>query len=170
MQEPGRTERHLDARISAVRHFNRFYTGWIGVLKKGMYGSALSLTQMRVLYELSQREKPTATELRKHLGLDAGYLSRIMRGFEKRGMVCKTASKADGRRSLLSLTREGYEALTPLNARADEDAGTMLNNLSGAQQRRLVAAMRTIEKLLSGQGARKGAGQARPQIRQAARL
>src|SRR5690242_13578790 len=90
-------------RVEDVRRFNRFYTKQIGVLHEGLLGSPFSLAEARVLYELAHREKPTATELAKALGLDAGYLSRILRGFQKRDLIEKLPSAVDGRQSLLVL-------------------------------------------------------------------
>src|ERR1700691_3575213 len=95
---PAQTD--LDQRIAEVRRFNRFYTRQIGVLNEGLLRSPFSLAEARVLYELAQREKPTASGLRLELNLDAGYLSRILRGFEKRGLVRKTRAAKDGRQSL----------------------------------------------------------------------
>ena len=139
-----------DARVHAVRRFNRFYTRQIGLLHEGLAGSAFPLTEARVLYELAQRERPTATELRKDLGLDAGYLSRILRGFERRGLVRKSRSAEDARRSHLALTPRGRKAFAPLDAHSHEDAGAMLRGLAPAQQDKLVAAMLTIETVLGG--------------------
>src|SRR5271169_6461474 len=96
--------RDVEARIEAVRRFNRFYTRQIGVLREGLLQSPFSLAELRVLYEISHRRQPTATELCQQLGLDPGYLSRILRAFEKRGLVRKSASRTDGRQSLLGLT------------------------------------------------------------------
>jgi DNA-binding MarR family transcriptional regulator/N-acetylglutamate synthase-like GNAT family acetyltransferase len=138
----------LDERINAVRRFNRFYTHQIGALNEGLYKSPFSLTEVRVLYELAHRENPTATELGKDLGLDAGYLSRMLRTFEKRGFVRRTPSATDGRQSLLSLTTQGRKVFAPLDARSHNEVGTMLSGLSAAEQRRLLDAMRTIERLL----------------------
>jgi DNA-binding MarR family transcriptional regulator/N-acetylglutamate synthase-like GNAT family acetyltransferase len=142
------TEADLDQRIGAVRRFNRFYTRLIGVLQEGYLESPFSLTEVRVLYELAQREETTASELGKELGLDAGYLSRILRDFERRGLIGKKPSEADGRRSLLRLTERGWEAFAPLDERSRDDIGKMLGSLSEAEQDRLVEAMRTIERLL----------------------
>ena len=136
-------------RVDAVRRFNRFYTQQIGVLKRGYLESPFSLTHVRVLYELAHREKPTATELARDLGLDEGYLSRILRGFQTRGLIGRTTSEGDGRRSLLWLTAQGRKVFGPLDARARDQIGVMLKRLSTAEQSRLVTAMDTIEGLLA---------------------
>jgi DNA-binding MarR family transcriptional regulator/N-acetylglutamate synthase-like GNAT family acetyltransferase len=142
-------ETELDRRVGEVRRFNRFWTRGIGVLREGYLESPFSLTEVRVLYELAHCEEATASELGKELGLDTGYLSRILRGFEERGLISRKPSETDGRRSLLRLTEEGQEAFAPLDARSREDVGAMLEALSAAEQDRLVGAMRTIEELLS---------------------
>ncbi|HEY6751529.1 MAG TPA: bifunctional helix-turn-helix transcriptional regulator/GNAT family N-acetyltransferase [Rubrobacteraceae bacterium] len=141
-------ESEFDQRVGAVRGFNRFWTRRIGVLREGYLESPFSLTEVRVLYELARSEETTASELGRELGLDAGYLSRILRGFEGRGLISKKLSETDGRRSLLRLTEAGQEAFAPLDARSREDVGAMLGALSAAEQDRLVGAMRTIEELL----------------------
>ena len=138
---------HLDQRIEAIREFNRFYTKQIGVLREGLLNSNFSLTEVRVLYELAQREGLTATELSRDLGLDAGYLSRILRGFKKRGLLDSKASSVDGRQFLLRLTKQGQKAFAPLNAAAESEIGEMLGTLSEAEQRRLVEAMKAIESI-----------------------
>jgi DNA-binding MarR family transcriptional regulator/GNAT superfamily N-acetyltransferase len=153
---------HLDQRIAAVRRFNRFYTQQIGVLREKPYRSPFSLTEVRVLYELAHHEKRTATELSNDLGLDAGYLSRILAGFDKRGWLNKKSCEADGRQSLLSLTAQGRKALAPLDARSREEVGTILSRLSGAEQDRLIDAMGTIENLLGTQSTQKPAYILRP--------
>src|SRR5437763_14902576 len=135
-------------RVEAARRFNRFYTRQIGVLRRGAYDSPFSLTEVRVLYELAHREKPTATELGRDLGLDAGYLSRILRGFEKRALVTRTRSAADGRRSHLALTALGRKVFAPLDARSHDEVAALLSGLTPAAQTHVIAAMRTIERLL----------------------
>src|SRR3954469_18902834 len=94
-------------RIAAVRRFTRFYTRRIGVLHEGLLGSSLSLTEGRVLYELAHRKAATATALAQELGLDAGYLSRILNGFARRGLIDKRTPERDGRQIILALTAEG---------------------------------------------------------------
>jgi len=144
-------ESEFDQRVGAVRRFNRFWTRRIGVLREGYLESPFSLTEVRVLYELARSEETTASELGKELGLDAGYLSRILRGFQERGLISKKPSITDGRRSLLRLTEEGQETFASLDARSREDVGAMLGALSAAEQERLIGAMRTIEELLGAQ-------------------
>src|ERR1700754_3074863 len=98
-------------RVQAVRRFNRFYTKQIGVLQDGWLGSAFSLPEARVLYELAHHDQPTATAVGKALGIDPGYMSRMLRSLDQRGFVRRTRSAADGRRAHLSLTRSGQSAL-----------------------------------------------------------
>src|SRR3954451_14826115 len=99
---------HQDTRrVAAVRRFNRFYTQHLGVLKDGWLDSPFSLTQARVLYEVRQRGSSTATDIGRDLGLDAGYLSRVVTQFEKSGLIRKERSPTDGRQSFLSITAMG---------------------------------------------------------------
>src|ERR1043166_7350550 len=114
----------LEGRVAAVRRFNRFYTKQIGVL--GDYlDSPFSLTETRVLYELAPRDGPTAAVLAADIGLDAGYLSRILRRFEQRGLLQRARSKSDGRRAHLWLTARGRKAFAPLDARSREEVGAL---------------------------------------------
>ena len=144
-------ERDLQQRVEAVRRFNRFYTQKIGVLHDGLLRSSFSLAEARVLYELAHRQNPTASELARELGLDAGYLSRILFGFQKRGLMDRKPSESDGRQSLLRLTKKGKEAFAPLNARSKDEIGAMLGHFSSVNQNRLIEAMHTIERLLGAQ-------------------
>src|SRR5215211_875460 len=139
----------FDRRVGEVRRFNRFWTRQIGVLREGYLESPFSLTEVRVFYELAHREETTAGELGEELGLDAGYLSRILSGFRKHGLIRKRPSEADGRRRLLRLTERGRGAFAPLEARSRSEIGAMLGGMSIAGQERLVEAMRAIERLLS---------------------
>ncbi|MDQ3182867.1 MAG: helix-turn-helix domain-containing GNAT family N-acetyltransferase [Actinomycetota bacterium] len=143
------SDNDFERRVGFVRRFNRFWTRQIGVLREGYLESPFSLTEVRVLYELAHCDETTASELGEELGLDAGYLSRILRGFEKQGLIHKRPSEADGRRRLLRLTERGQEAFAPLDARSRDDVGAMLGGMSIERQEHLVGAMRTIEGLLS---------------------
>jgi DNA-binding MarR family transcriptional regulator/GNAT superfamily N-acetyltransferase len=138
----------LEGRIAAVRRFTRFYTQRLGVLNEGLLQSPFSLAQGRVLYELANRAQPTASELGKELGLDAGYLSRILRAFERQKLLQRTVSKADGRAQLLTITDKGRKTFAPLNARSREQIGAMLEPLSASEQQNLVDAMRAVERLM----------------------
>ncbi len=139
----------LEPRVAAVRRFNRVYTRRIGVLQDSFLQSPFSLTEARVLYELAYRDRPTAAELATDLGLDHGYLSRILRGFCERGFLVRTTSTRDRRQSLLSLTAKGRMAFAPLDLRSQAEVAAMLGRLSVADQDRVVGAMRTIESALS---------------------
>jgi DNA-binding MarR family transcriptional regulator/GNAT superfamily N-acetyltransferase len=138
------------AQVSAIRAFNRFYTRQIGILGDHLLDSPFSLTEMRVLYELAHRDGPTATELGRDLGLDGGYLSRILRRFETRGLVARTPRPADRRIDVLRLTPAGRAAFAPLESRARGQVRTMLGRLSPDDQRRVVESMATIRDVLGG--------------------
>jgi DNA-binding MarR family transcriptional regulator/GNAT superfamily N-acetyltransferase len=137
-------------KIDAVRGFNRFYTRQIGVLREGLLQSPFSLTEARVLYEIAHRPQPTATELCQELGLDAGYLSRILSKFDKSGLVSRSASRSDGRRILLKLSAKGRRTFATLDIRQRGEVASMLRPISPAGQSELVLAMQRIESLLGG--------------------
>lgn len=140
-----------EERVLAVRRFNRFYTQQIGVLNEDYLQSPFSLAEVRVLYELAQREQATASELGRELGLDAGYLSRLLRNFAKHGYVDRQRSPTDGRRTILRLTEQGLAVFAPLSARSSEQIGALLSKLTAGEQARLLSAMHTIERLLGDQ-------------------
>jgi DNA-binding MarR family transcriptional regulator/GNAT superfamily N-acetyltransferase len=149
-----RLERTLDAdtQVAAVRRFNRFYTRQVGLLDKGLLNSPFSLTEVRTLYELAQSERTTAVDLCKSLGLDAGYLSRILTGFEKSGLIAKEDSPQDGRQTLLRFTKKGHRVFEPLNERSNEQVSGLIGKLPPGKQVDLIRAMGTIESVLSGGG------------------
>jgi DNA-binding MarR family transcriptional regulator/GNAT superfamily N-acetyltransferase len=135
--------------VQAVRWFNRFYTRQIGVLQEHLLKSQLSLTEVRVLYELAHRSNLTAVELRQELGLDRGYLSRMLQKFAKERWIETSSSPADRRRISLSLTDKGRRVFDPLDRRSHEEVAAMLARLSASQQTQLLAAMRRIETMLT---------------------
>jgi len=135
------------AQVRALRAFNRFYTQHIGVLDPYL-GSGFSLTQVRVLYELAHRKQPTAVELSRDLAMDSGYLSRVLRDFERRGWLAKTPSAADARQSLLELTEAGHAAFAPLQQTSREQAAALLATLTPADRARLLDAMSAVQRLL----------------------
>ncbi len=145
----------LAAPISAIRQFNRFYTKHIGVLREGHLDSPFSLTEVRVMYELAHRDSPTAAELARELGVDSGYLSRILRSFEQRGLIEKTRSGSDGRQTHLRLTDAGRAGFAGLDTRADEEIATLVERVAQDDRRRLTDAMRTIERVLAPAEARR---------------
>ena len=136
------------ARVAAVRRFNRFYTKQIGILGERLLQSPFSLAEMRVLYEIANRENVSAVDLAEELRLDAGYLSRILRRFQKGGLVTRETSAEDGRRNLLSLTEKGQRTFATLNARQEEDVAALLTRVPAAGQRRLIESMHAIEEVL----------------------
>ena len=138
----------LASHIEGVRRFSRFYTRRIGLLQEGLLGSPFSLAEARVIWELAHREAATATGLGADLGLDAGYLSRILRSLEAGGLIERRRSPQDGRQSLISLTGEGRDAFAGLDARSSAQIKGLLDRLPSWDQDRLVDAMGTIEGLL----------------------
>ena len=145
----------LGQRIAAVRRFSRFYTRRIGVLQERFLGTDLTLTEGRLVYELAQRERATASELIAALDLDAGYVSRLLRKLEDRGVVERQPSEADGRQSIVRLSERGHERFAAINARSREEIGEMLAALTEADQRRLVDALATVESVLGASAERR---------------
>jgi DNA-binding MarR family transcriptional regulator/N-acetylglutamate synthase-like GNAT family acetyltransferase len=135
--------------IALIRHFNRFYTRLIGLITGHYLDSPYSLTEARVLYELANQTEPTATAINNELRLDAGYLSRILNGFSKSGLIVKTASRNDGRASILSLTEKGRQAYEDLNSRSQTGIQSLLEPLSASDQDRVIRSMQSIEALLN---------------------
>ena len=138
-------------RIETVRRFNRFYTRRIGVLNEGLLHSPFTLTESRLLWELAHRPEGrgiTARELAGLLDIDAGYLSRLLRGFKERGLVKATRSKLDGRHQLLTLTAAGRRAFTPLDKRSQQEVAALLGTLDDGRQQHLLHALGTVERLL----------------------
>jgi DNA-binding MarR family transcriptional regulator/N-acetylglutamate synthase-like GNAT family acetyltransferase len=137
-----------DDAIAEIRRFNRFYTRHIGVVNSHVLKSEFSLAEARVLYELAHRETPTATEVGKALGLDAAYVSRILRAHQRRGLIARERSEADGRQALLRLTAKGRKTFTTLDKGSHDQAAGTLAGLPPGGSARMIAAMRTIEELL----------------------
>ncbi len=144
-------------RVAAVRRFNRFYTRQLGVLRKTYLDSPYSLGEARLLYEIAQRRSPTASDIVRALDLDAGYLSRVLQKFEKRGLIRRQVSARDTRQSHVALSASGRKAFAPLERRSQREAGATLEKLTPADQARLVAAMKTIETLLGDEAEAKPA-------------
>src|SRR4051812_38215526 len=138
----------LEARIAAVRRFSRFYTRQLGLLQESLVHTRFSLSEARVLYELAHRDSVTASELATDLDLDHGYLSRILRRFAEDGLLAKKRAPDDARQSLITITAKGRKAFAPLNKGSHDQVAAMLQQLSSADQSRVVGAMNTVETLL----------------------
>lgn len=138
----------LGERTEIVRRFNRFYTRQIGVLHEHLLDSAFSLTEVRILYELAHQAQLTSADLCRELGLNAGYLSRVIAGFEKQGLIAKTRSPTDARAAQLQLTKQGQRTLAPLVDASRREVAAMLERLPPTAQQELVAAMGQIQGLL----------------------
>jgi DNA-binding MarR family transcriptional regulator/GNAT superfamily N-acetyltransferase len=132
----------------AVRRFSRFYTRRIGVLEESLLGSGLTLSEGRLVFELGRRGEWTASGIVSELGLDAGYVSRLLGGLEKRRLVARRPSQSDGRQSIVTLTARGRERYEFLDARSKDAVAALLAPLSPADRQRLVSAMAGIEALL----------------------
>ena len=134
--------------IGKIRSFNRFYTNLLGLLDRTLLKSDYSLTEVRILFELSRLSTTTASELVKLLNIDPAYLSRILSGFEEKKLIDKHRSNEDMRRQLISLTSKGQQVILELQEKANEQIKTLLTNVKDEDQDRLVAGMRTIESIL----------------------
>ena len=143
-----------ESSIAAIRRFNRFYTARIGVLQEGLLATPFSLTESRLLYEFAHREHATATELSRDLGLDAGYLSRLLRGFKERGLIKSAPAPHDARHLQLRITPAGRSAFAPLDTRTQAEITRLLAGLSDAEQRDLLQSMARIEQLLDDKNPR----------------
>jgi DNA-binding MarR family transcriptional regulator/GNAT superfamily N-acetyltransferase len=139
---------HSDGEVAAVRAFNRFYTRKLGVLDQQLLKSPYSLSEARVLYELAHREDLSAKEIGSELGLDAGYLSRIVQNFDENGLITRKPLPSDRRQYQLSLTAKGRQAFAKLERSSQEDVGAMLAALPAAGSQKLIGAMAQIERLL----------------------
>jgi len=137
-----------DRLVEAWRRFNRSFTKQVGALNEHLLDSPFSLPEARVLYEIANREQVTATQIARELGLDPGYLSRLLRHLMKTGLVERKTLKEDRRHAVLSLTRKGRDAFSELDASARREVSDRLKQLSSANQQKLVDAMSTIEHLL----------------------
>jgi len=141
-----------DDHVQTIRRFNRFYTRQIGVLQEHLLDSQFSLTEVRVLYEIAHRENATAKDLCQDLGLDRGYVSRMLQDFEKHGWIKTTPSSEDRRRQFLSLTAKGHSVFDPLERRSSQEVGAMLARLSPTQRQKFLAAIRDVQSVLDPPG------------------
>lgn len=142
------SQQNSDDQITAVRAFNRFYTRKLGVLGQHLANSPFSLSEARVLYELAHRQDLSAKEIGTELGLDAGYLSRILQSFDDGGLITRKPVPADRRQYRLALTTKGRQAFAKLDRNSHDDVGVMLAALPCGASGRLLGAMGVIERLL----------------------
>lgn len=138
----------IEQQVDAVRSFNRFYTNVAGLLREGLLGTDLTLTEARLIFDLAQRERTEVATLRATLALDAGYLSRVVRRLEERGLLSRERSEADARRQVLSLTADGRRRFEQLDRRSAADVRTLIEPLAEGDRRRLVGAMAAIRDVL----------------------
>jgi DNA-binding MarR family transcriptional regulator/GNAT superfamily N-acetyltransferase len=144
----------MDQLVAQVREFNRFYTRIIGLLQEGLLRSQYTLTEVRVLFELSQRDGTEVTDLRRTLDLDAGYLSRMLAKLDADGLVVRQRSAGDARRQTAALTDRGRAVFAELDARSSDQVRDLLVKLTETDRRRLVGAMATIRRLLDRESPR----------------
>jgi DNA-binding MarR family transcriptional regulator/GNAT superfamily N-acetyltransferase len=159
-QDQALSGREIERHSAAVREFNRYYTGVIGLLESGYLQTPYSLTEARVIFELAQSGGPAAdaaagtgvdaAALCRSLGLDAGYLSRILARFDADGLIARERSAADGRRQAVTLTAAGRQAFLLLNERADTQIAQLLAAVTAADRERLTAAMAEVRRILDG--------------------
>jgi DNA-binding MarR family transcriptional regulator/GNAT superfamily N-acetyltransferase len=138
----------LDQQIAVVRGFSRFYTRLVGLLNEGILKSEYSLTEVRILYELAHRDGLSASDLVRELGLDAGYLSRVLKRFEAGGLLARSPAPQDARQATLALTPAGRRAFRPLDRASRDEIAQMLQALTAPERDRLVQSMLVIERLL----------------------
>ncbi len=134
--------------VAAIRRFNRFYTRQLGLLAESMLASPYSLSEARVLYELAHRPDATASDLIRELGLDAGYLSRMLKKFEDQGLIRRAPAEDDARRAVIAPTAKGAAEFAPLDRGSQEGVVAILSGIAPADRPRFVAATKTIARLL----------------------
>lgn len=141
-----------DQLVANIRQFNRFYTTQLGLLQQHIFDSEYSLTEVRVIYEIDFNSQTTATGIREALNIDAGYLSRLLRNFEKKGLIIKHPLPEDGRSSYLQLTARGKKLMADFNELSNGQIRQMLADLEPAQQQKVADAMNTVRSLLKAPG------------------
>ena len=148
MQEKASPVAGADEAIDRIRGFNRLYTRQLGLLDQGLLGSEFTLTEARVLYELANHGATTATEIARELGIDLGYLSRLIKKFDRRRYIRRTRSRIDARLSRLELTEKGRTAFNPLDRAARSQIAALIGPLTQLERTELLTAMHNIRRLL----------------------
>src|SRR5712691_11289490 len=140
----------LSGLTATVRQFTRFYTRFVGIFQPGYLGTRFSVAQARIIYEVAQNNGVTASHLAKNLGVDSGYLSRILSGFEREGLLKRSRSKEDQRQRPLQLTTLGKREFKVLDSRSQSQIEQALRTITPGRQAELARAMQTIQCLLGG--------------------
>lgn len=135
--------------IEKIRSFNRFYTNVIGLLDQHFLDTPFSLTEGRVLYEISHMEECSAKKIRQKIAIDEGYLSRIIDKFIKRGIIRKTPFRGDMRLHIIHLTQKGEEEFSKLNENQNQLVSQITENLSEQEIAELVGMMERMQELLN---------------------
>ncbi|MET3887731.1 DNA-binding MarR family transcriptional regulator [Chitinophagaceae bacterium OAS944] len=135
--------------IEEIRAFNRYYTGLIGLLNDHLLDSEYSLAEVRILYEINTHQPVSASQIMSEMGIDKGYLSRVLKQLEKNGLISKQVSDEDARVALVSLTAKGETLFSKLNAASDQQIEALITNLSRDEQRTLIEHMHAIKVLLT---------------------
>lgn len=141
----------MDDRVASFREFNRFHTRLVGALNEHLLASDYTLPQVRVLYEVANapaKMPPSARDLGEALGMDTGYLSRIVKGLEGDGLIERVPSEQNAKRLALTLSETGRAVFDGLNAASASEAAAMLKDLSDPEQRELIGAMSKVRRLL----------------------
>jgi DNA-binding MarR family transcriptional regulator/GNAT superfamily N-acetyltransferase len=144
----------LDEVVAGVRAFSRFYTRLVQVLDEGLLETPYSLTEAHILYELAQRDATEVVDLRRAIGIDAGYMSRLLSRFAADGLIVRERSEVDGRRQVIRLTPPGRAAFELLDERSTEQVRQVVAGLDPAQRRRLLGALQTVQQVLGEAAAR----------------
>jgi DNA-binding MarR family transcriptional regulator/GNAT superfamily N-acetyltransferase len=139
-----------ESEVRTLRSFNRTVTAAMGVLDEGLLQTEFVLSEARTIHDLAQRDATEVSDLRERLGLDSGYLSRLLSRLEERDLVRREVSPADGRRQVASLTPAGRDAFAVLDSRADHEAARLLDALGDRDRLRLVSGMRAVRDILAG--------------------
>ncbi|HEY7179809.1 MAG TPA: helix-turn-helix domain-containing GNAT family N-acetyltransferase [Blastocatellia bacterium] len=137
-----------EEQVSAMREFNRFYTRRLGLLRRRHLDGEFSLTEARILYEIGANPKLTASSLRSALGLDAGYISRLLALLSRRKLVRQTASKEDGREKLLTLSHTGARKLAQLNEQSALQIQDLLEPISASDRETLIESLSKVRSIL----------------------
>lgn len=135
--------------IEEIRAFNRYYTGLIGLLNDHLLDSEYSLSEVRILYEINTHQPVSASRIMSEMGIDKGYLSRVLKQLEKNGLISKQVSGEDARVTLVSLTAKGETLFSRLNAASDKQIEALITNLTREEQQTLVGHMQAIKVLLT---------------------